>query len=608
MHSETGKKRNWSAGRFGRTGVILCLGLATLLTGPLPGQKTPVRVPKNHFVAKFRDIEIADFLKTMAQITKRNILIPDNVKGKVTIVSYRPIPVSRALDFLKQVLEVKGFAVVEERNLLKVVSTKDATEVSEPQPFDPDKYDTGVVSRVIRAPGAKVQTLVNVIRPLLGKDTNVTAYLEGNAIIITGHARNVRRGLQILKSLGIDEEIEVPESGDPDSTSTVHIYRAKNMKADSLAQVLVRLDNPQVQVTTTTAPGKGVKGAKTVVRKVAAPTTNAPAGKIKAVAHKESNSVIVTAGPDEWREIRGIIRRLDQMRTQILLEVLIVEITSSRLNDFGIDWRFQGNSGPHTQFNTGRVIEGGLINDAGRITGNNTLSGFSLGFLERGGELLGIFNANIKNQNFNVLSAPQILTLDNQEAEINVGQDVPVRTQERSSGGGTSEATVNSFDYRPAGIKLKFTPSVNPEGRIGIDLFQEVTNIEGGATAGQNPTFNKRNIKTFVTVQNKQTIVVGGLVSRQKLHTVTKIPLLGDIPLLGFLFRRTTYDTRKTNLMVFITPHILDDPNEARRISTYKRSEQIEAERRRSNELKLWPEKKSPTLRERIQDRVERQD
>ena len=584
-----------------RAVFVVC---AIFILSPAGGQETTVRVPKGHFVAKFRDIEIADFLKTMAMITQRNILIPDNIKGKVTIVSYRPIPVSRALEFMIQVLEVKGFAIVEEKNLLKVVQTRDAAEVSEPQPFDPDKYDSGVVSRVVRVPGGKVQELVNVLRPLLGKDTNITAYIASNALIMTGHARNVRRGLQILKSLGVDEELPVPDGQDTESTSTVHIYRARNIKAESLAQVLVRLDNPQVPVRRATPDAKGAKAPAPA----ATPHASGPASKIKAVAHKESNSLIVTAGPDEWREIQSIIQRLDQIRTQILLEVLIVEVTSSRLNDFGIDWRYQGSSGtaPHTQFNTGRAAEGGLISTEGKITGNNTLSGFSLGFLEKGGKLLAIFNANVKNSNFNVLSAPQILTLDNQEAEINVGQDVPVRTQERSSGGGTSEATVNSFDYRPAGIKLKFTPNVNPEGLIGVDLFQEVTNIEGGATAGQNPTFNKRNIKTFVTVKNKQTIVVGGLVSSQKLHTVTKIPLLGDIPFLGFLFRRTTYDTRKTNLMVFITPHILDDPTDARRITTYKRSEQIEVERRRANELRLWPEQKSPTLRERMMDRVER--
>ncbi len=315
------------------------------------------------------------------------------------------------------------------------------------------------------------------------------------------------------------------------------------------------------------------------------------------MAHKESNSVIVTASPEEWSEIRAIISRLDAVRKQLLLEVLIVEISSTKLNDFGIDWRFQGNTGPHTQFNTGRVLEGGLINENGRITGNNTLSGFSLGFLEKGGELLGIFNANISNQNFNVLSAPQIMTLDNQEAEINVGQDVPVRKQERTSGGGSSEATVNSFDYRPAGIKLKFTPHINPDGVIGIDLFQEVTNIEGGISTATNPTFNKRSVKTYVTVKNKQTIVIGGLVNQEKQHSVQKIPLLGDIPLLGFLFRRTTYSTKKTNLMVFITPHVLNNPQEAARVSNYKREEQIRASRKRSDELKLWPENKAPDKR-----------
>tara|TARA_B100001939_G_scaffold347331_1_gene368624 strand:- start:18111 stop:19925 length:1815 start_codon:yes stop_codon:yes gene_type:complete len=533
-------------------------------------------------------MEIKDFLENMARVTRKNILVDDSVKGKINIIYYKPIPISRAMDFLRSVLEVRGYAIVEEGNIIKVIPAEKAQSVSPATDGEIEDTATETLSKVFKVPPrVNLQEYAQLLKSLAGKGAQVETYRSGNAVIVTGYAPVIKRLMDITKSImpdGLDKDGSQGNEG-------VHIYQVKNLQAESLAQVLVRLDNPAA------GQEKGEDG------KPAAVTT----GKIKAVAHKESNSVIVTANSQEWEEIKNIIDQLDQPRQQILLEVLIVEVRGSNTNDFGIDWRYQGVNSAHTQFNSGYAVEGNLVDpETGRITGNNTLSGFSLGFLERGGELLGIFNANIDNQNFNVLSAPQVLTLDNQEAEINVGQDVPVRTQERTSGGGTSEATVNSFEYRPAGIKLKFTPHINKEGNISLDVFAEVTNIEGGVSSISNPTFNKRNVKTYITVDNQQTIVIGGLVSNERLQAIKKIPLLGDIPLLGFLFRRTTMTTQRTNLMVFITPHILDDREAADRITNYKRETQINESRKRVEDLNLWPQPDPPGGREEIlEDNVE---
>lgn len=583
----------------GKTRIVL---LALLISGvflyhPDPGLQAQPEL-KGTFQPEFKDVEIRDFLKTMAQITQRNILIDDGIKGKITVVSHRKIPRARALDFLKQVLEVKGFAVIDENGFLKVVPFDRGKDSSLPEGEATPETKAGIVSRVLKMPaGINVNEIANVLRQIAGKNTTVVPYLPSNTIVLTGYATNVRRAEAIVGEL--ITQLSGPAGPGTTSTDSVHIYRAKHITAESLAQVLVRLDNPQIITTPSPAANGTAAPGQPVVPQPAAIVQSGPVGKIKAVAHKESNSIVVTANPGEWSEILQIIQRLDQLRQQILLEVLIAEVTSSNLNDFGIDWRYQGNDGPAGQFNTGLAAEGGLVDgETGNISGNNTLNGFSLGFLEQNGELLGILNANINNRNFNVLSSPQVLTLDNQEAEINVGQDVPVRTQERSSGGGDAANTVNSFEYRPAGIKLKFTPYVNADDRIGIDLFSEITTIEGGQTAATNPTFNKRNIKTFVNVNNKQTIVIGGLVFTEKLQAVAKVPLLGDIPLIGHLFRRTTHSVRRTNLMLFITPHILSNSKAADTITKYKRREQLKARRERHNEVILWPEEPIETDRD----------
>lgn len=576
--------------------VILLALLAVQMAGVISPLNPQPRQREETFEANFNDVEIKDFLKTMAAITRRNILVDDTVKGKVTIVSHRRVPRSRALDFLRQVLEVKGYGLIEDGDLLRVVPIDAARDASQPAAQDPQEGEAGVVSRVIQLPGGvSLNEMANMLRQIAGKNTLVVPYPPTNTLVITGYAVNVRRAVEVMKEV---MSAMRQSDGGVASTESVHIYRARHMTAESLANVLTRLDTPVAAPETGAAPGQ--PGA------APAPAAPRPAGgKIRAVAHKESNSIVVTATSSEWSEILQIIERLDKERKQILLEVLIAEVTSSSLNDFGIDWRSAQPGAPYGQFNSGLAAQGNLIDAEGNVTGNNTLNGFSLGFLSQSGDLLAILNANMNNRNFNVLSSPQVLTLDNQEAEINVGQDVPVRTQERTSGGGTAEATVNSFEYRPAGIKLKFTPYINAEGQIGLDLFSEVTSIEGGISSTSNPTFNKRNIKTFVTVQDRQTIVIGGLVFTEKTQEVTKIPLLGDIPLLGHLFRRNTDRVRRTNLMLFLTPHILDNRAEADRITEYKREEQERQVRERHNDIILWPEDSIDGGRQEDFDRIE---
>lgn len=552
-------------------GLILLL-LLLLSTAILP-QEPPRRIPDGMFLPNFRDVEIADFLKTMAQVTRRNILVDDSIKGKITIVAYKPIPVSEALPFMKRVLEVRGFAVIEEGGLIKISKTAEAVSQSKTK-ASPQENDADIITSVYRVPSyASVNEVLAFFQKIAGKEVVVEPFRSSGTIVLSGYAPRIRRMMELAG------EVLPPEKENTKaSTEGVHFYQVMNLQAESLASVLVKLDAPAVD-------GEAKEGKQ------------GQSGKIRAVAHKESNTIIITASREEWVEIRRIIEQLDRERKQILLEVLIAEVSGRDTKDFGIDWRVTTPQAGHSQFNSGLALEGKMVDSNGMITGNNTLSGFSIGFLKTGGNLLGIFNANIGNQNFNVLSAPQILTLDNQEAEINVGQDVPVKTQERTSGGGTSEATVNSFEYRPSGIKLKFTPNINSNGNIVLELFSEVTNIEGGSVSTVNPTFNKRNVKTFITVDNGQTVVIGGLVSTERLQAVKKIPLLGDIPLLGFIFRRTTYETKRTNLMVFITPIILNDRETADGLTRTKRSQQIDMSRILQEDIRLWPQRKQPLLR-----------
>ncbi len=538
------------------------------------GKLSQGRDGKEYFTADWRNAELKDFLKGMSAIVKKNILIDDSIKGKkITVISQKKVAVRDAYSFMKSVLETQGFGIVEENELIKIVKSKDAlakspiVRVGRDLLTEDEIREFKTITQVVPIYQASSSELEPLLKRMTSPDTDIIVYKNSNTLMISGSSADINKLLKLVDKL--DQKQEGP--GAVSSAGDIHIYTLEHNEAEKLAGVLTKLDMPVVDSKVSADPNKPAQ-----------PKTD----KIKAVAHKDSNSVIVTATKEEWQEIQRIIKILDLPRKQILLEVLIVELTSNDLNDFGIDWRYNGVA--RAQFNSNLAVQGGILDSKGRPTQVNTLSGFSLGFLKPGNpQIIGILNANQTNENFNVLSAPQILTMDNQEAEINVGQDVPVRTQSRNAGlGGSNAVTVDNFEYRPTGIKLKFTPHINKNDRINLELYQEVKNIAGLPTQGGNPIFNKRDIKTTITVENTQTIVIGGLISNDKQKKVTKIPLFGDLPILGSFFRRSTSQNVRTNLMVFITPHILGDRAKADRITAEKRMEQERIEEEREKQLR----------------------
>jgi general secretion pathway protein D len=549
------------------------------------------------FTADWRDTELKDFLLGMSAIIKKNILIDDSVKGKkITIISQKRIPIDEAYNFMKSILEAQGFGVIDENNIVKVVKLKDALAKNQTVRIGKDLIpeseisDNKIITQIITLEHMTGADLEPILKRVTSQDTDVIISKNSNTLILSGSTADINKLLKLVNNL--DNPIPSSGPGAISSAGDIHIYTLEYNEAEKLAAILVKLDMPELDESTVVADPNAPPGpdGKPLAPSNSAPKTKTPGKieKIKAVAHKESNSIIITSTKREWEEIQKIIKILDHARKQVLLEVLIVELTSTDLNDFGIDWRYRELA--YAQFNTGLAAQGGVLDSNGRPTNVNTLSGFSLGFLNRGSQqIVGILNANSTNENFNVLSAPQVLTLDNQEAEINVGQDVPVRTQNRNAGlGGDNAVTVANFEYRPTGIKLKFTPHINKNNKITLDLFQEIKNVAGisSEATGGNPTFNKRDIKTTIVVDNVQTIVIGGLISNDKQKKVSRIPILGEIPLIGNLFRRTTNQLKKTNLMVFLTPHILNDRTNSDRITIQKKIEQEREEKEREKKLR----------------------
>lgn len=560
-----------------------------------PVKKPVVQMPvidkkQRYFTLNFKDVDISEFVGIMSQLIKKNVVIDDKVRGKITISSSKKIPVSQAYDILKSILEVKGFTVVETDNLIKVLPIQAAikknveiiTDGRKRMPPDEDK----TITYIHEVEFASANEIANVLRSLKSGFVDLVVYQPLNVIVLSGTSSELNGLVRIARSLDRKiEEVKDPKLG----RGNIHVVNLENANAEQLAGVLSRVPfSEQAKIDTSPIQQRQIPqmpqsdAARRVTQTQPTAAVTKPTTKLSIIANKETNSLIITASPEEFAEIYRIIKELDVVREQVLIEAIIVEVSADNGWVFGIDWMLGSSAG--------KYLYGGssIMGSAPDYSVPNSLSGkkipvplaanaFQLGFLSDQTNLgFLLLSASATDKKFNLLSTPQILTVDNQEAEINVGEEIPVVSNNRISESGTQFYT---YEYKQVGVKLKITPHITMKERITLDLYQEVNSVLGTTTVSSSgtiipPKLGKRDIKTKVTVQDGKTVVVGGLIRNEKTVEETKVPLLGDIPLLGWLFKRRTVGYNKTNLLVFITPHVVTKQERIDAITEQKREEQ----------------------------------
>ncbi len=534
------------------------------------------------FQLDFHKATMAEFLKTMSDILRKNILIDGKVPGHVTIVSPQKIPIDQAFLVLKTVLGQYGFMPIEEHGIIRVVRIADAIKMdselritSDVSQFDPKKFEGADknVTHVVVLRSALSNEVRGVIQNIASKNIKIVDYRKANALILVGHANEILRLISVAQEL--DRRTSVADNAE--LRRNIHIYHLENANAEKLAPVLARLRFQRPLDSETTEKNKTQK-------KVRRPNTRKTKNKkddvkVDIIANKDTNSLIITAPPEIYRDVKKIIQELDTMRRQVLVEVFIVEISGDGSWGAGIEWRYGSTAkGVHEDAN---AIAGSTTNLGSDLVANaGALPGLSLGLLNKSlttsdgtiqiPDIYGILNYYSRNQEVNVLSTPQILVTDNQEAVLNVGQQVPVVSNMRIT---DQNNTIRSYDLKPVGIQLKITPHINKNDYITLDIYQEVKALIGDTSqlVDVPPIISNRDIKTKITVRNQHTIVIGGLIQSEKTEIERKTPILGDIPILGWLFKRRTQTTYKTNLLVFITPYLINSPEDMRNITEQKR-------------------------------------
>ncbi|MCE9932312.1 GspD family T2SS secretin variant ExeD [Aeromonas salmonicida] len=596
------------------------------------------------YSASFKNADIEEFINTVGKNLSKTIIIEPSVRGKINVRSYDLLNEEQYYQFFLSVLDVYGFAVVPMDNgVLKVVRSKDAKTsaipvVDETNPGIGDE----MVTRVVPVRNVSVRELAPLLRQLNDNagGGNVVHYDPSNVLLITGRAAVVNRLVEVVRRVDKagDQEVDIiklkyasagemvrlvtnlnkdgntqggntslllaPKVVADERTNSVVVSGEPKARA-RIIQMVRQLDRDlQSQGNTRVFYLKYGK-AKDMVEVLKGVSTSIEAdkkgggatagggnasiggGKLAISADETTNALVITAQPDVMAELEQVVAKLDIRRAQVLVEAIIVEIADGDGLNLGVQWA--NTNGGGTQFtNAGPGIGSVAIaakdyKDNGTTTGiaklAESFNGMAAGFYQ--GNWAMLVTALSTNTKSDILSTPSIVTMDNKEASFNVGQEVPVQTGKQNSTSG--DTTFSTIERKTVGTKLVVTPQINEGDSVLLTIEQEVSSVgkQASGTEGLGPTFDTRTVKNAVLVKSGETVVLGGLMDEQTKEEVSKVPLLGDIPVLGYLFRSTSNTTSKRNLMVFIRPTILRDANVYSGISSNKytmfRAQQLEA-------------------------------
>ncbi|MEJ2222792.1 MAG: type II secretion system secretin GspD [Desulfobacterales bacterium] len=575
----------------------------------------------------FNNVDINVFIKFMSELTSTNFVVDQRVKGKVTIISPSKISLKEAYKVFESVLEVHGYTTVQSGEIVKIVPSPDARSKSietrlREEAADPEDK---VVTQLIPLKYASPVEIKRLFTPMISKSSVILAYEPTNMMIITDVYSNIRRLFKILKQIdvpGIGQEISVIPIGYADATKLVTLLntvfkptrkpvkgapaKAVTMVADERTNVIVLLANEVdtlrikqlLAMIDKEAPrGKGkihvyycenatAEELAKVLQEVPTQQAGAPkgkaaapavSGKVRISADKATNSLIIMADQEDYIVLEQVIKKLDIPRSMVFIESLIMEVDMDKSLDIGIDWQFFED----TSVRGDKAVVGGAFSDGivpnvgpGGVINPFAGGGFSLGLITEPVDIAGfsissisaIINAVKTDDEFRILSTPQVLTTDNEEARITVGENRPYQTRSTTD---TSGGTFESFEYRDVGKILKITPHVTEGRLVRMKISLEVTNIDLASTATTSstlPVTQKRTVDTTVIVKDSQTVVIGGLIDESSTRNDTKVPVLGDIPILGWLFRKRSETNEKTNLYIFLTPRVIKSPLEAQEI------------------------------------------
>ena len=561
---------------------------------------------QDSFILNYEDVDIKKVTQDIAQFSKRTIILDPRVKGKISIYSNANLNRQQVWNVYLRTIQVNGFSAIIEDGFARVVPENEATRDKSVSSMSSGDFQTVVIPLTNRS----TDEILPMLKPITGRQSHLSSIPSINSILLVDRSSNVNRVINLIKDL------------DKNNSAKISIIKLDNLSSIEAVRILDKLkaqNNPTINkfIAIPFSPSNSViVSANEFVTSNIKETLKSLDGDVKSddsidviylkyakssdvaailnsisggflpdvdgiktviTHHEKTNSLIISSAEANFGTIRNIISQLDIRRAQVLVEAIIVELSETAAKSLGIETIFNGSdkdsvpvgvtrfggSGPDLLYIVGSVADStdvtlsttassSLLNTQGLIAGFGDLTPGKDNFV-------GIINAIAQDSNSNILSTPSIMAMDNELATSIIGQEIPITT-------GESLGTNNANPFRTTsreevGIKLEVTPQINEGSSVVLEIKIEVSGVAGVPMSGMDIITNKRAIETTALVDNNQIIVLGGLVDEDTQESISKVPLLGSIPVLGKLFQSSSSTTVKKNLMVFLRPTIITDSN-----------------------------------------------
>lgn len=571
--------------RFGILVFCLLLAFSTVLRAQEDDQIT----------LSLDNADIIDLVRWAADITDKNIIVHPNVSGRVTVIAGEPMSQDEAYDVFLSILQINELAIVESEDALQVVP--EALARQGPLPVTEDEVVStrdDMIVHVLTVENVSAADIISIVRPLAPQSAYLAAYPQTNKLIVADRANNIRKLMDLISTIDqadsfdieiiqvlyanarevaqIIENLVPRQSGNGqnanynltiDERTNSLLMTGDPVIRQQLKLVVERLDMPtsgsgntQILPVEYADASELVPILENMIGNLEQGASEPNRTEVSIQAHPSLNALIITAPPALMSSLASVVQTLDQPRPQVLVEAIIVEVNLQTLSDLGFQFQSDVATSPENEvIGSGAFIPNSLapisVTSDGEIVPG---SGLSLGYF-RGGNIYALFSALAGETNANILSTPSIVALDNEEASILVGENVPFITGSESREGSNPFQTIQRQDI---GVTLTVTPRVNNNNSITLNIEQTVESISQSAANTADIVTNKREISTRVQIANDEILVLGGLIRDEISESQSKIPLLGDLPVIGRVFRSNSNNVDKKNLMVFIHPVILD--------------------------------------------------
>jgi general secretion pathway protein D len=649
--------------------IISCILHPASFLVDFAAAETQERHGEKKVTFNFVDVDISVVVKFISDITKKNFVFDDRVKGSITIIAPSKLSVDEAFSLFTSILELKGFTVIPSGKVYKIVPVAQAKQSGTVilkegvQPVS-DAY----ITRLIPLQSISASKALSFLQPLISRDGHISSFGPGNMLMLVDSSTNIEKILLIIESIdkaGTEEpelillkyanaedvvkiisealtlSARTPSSayrglkpGEPvaavsaeeakasvfaDTRLNAVVLIADKQEKESIKRMIALLDIPLPEATSkinvyfleyadATEISKVLEGmltgisSQTKTSQSAQPGQSAkspfePGGKVIISPDKATNSLVIVASPADYRNLVQVVKQLDRKRKQVYVEVMIVEASIDRLQEIGSKWRIIAEKDGEPVFVSGfgqidtSAVQGIISGLTGFTTGGmGNFLDIPVTTVDANGKyttttltvpgFAALFNLNEFRGAINVLSTPQILTSDNKEAEIVVGENVPFISQKESDPA-RDQSVFTSIERKDVGITLRLTPQIAEGDYVKLDIYQEISALKQEPTLvvlTVGPTTTKRSTKTSVVVKDNQTVVIGGLMQEREEENINKMPILGDIPLIGWLFKNKSVDKTKTNLLVFITPHIVKEAAQLSQLTNTKQTDFARAE------------------------------